>query len=522
MRITLFRLNDDVSMTTNVLRRAGDYAEVATSAPAGVELKLFVKGGPGRPAKWVSELAALTANPSDLDGLRAASSSAVLLARAGGPVFAICFGGGFHGVDPARYIRGFGVRVTANAIEGNRVKSADTRGLNRSGRSQKVILPVASALEDLGIEPTEEWVRQLSGPARSPDFASTASGADSLKLSIKDFSLHDIGPKLKAIEEYYQSSEYQEQFAFLDRFVKLDPADPAVPELDAHVVGLVFAGSPDIAYADPDPFDRPPADRYQVQYRRQVTVDDLDPDLIHAALDQLPRPPADPLRRIRILALDVDDNEIGDYPLRDYIQAEIPTDDARFILTAGVWFRVADNYIAEVNDALAGLSDLTDTLNLPAWDRRADGDAYIDEGTYNEQAAAASGYALLDKANLTLGPRQTIEICDLATTDKHLICVKRANRSSTLSHLFAQGMVSASLMHENAYQQQVLDALAPLTDSPTTWGASSDWTIVFAIGTTKPGPLLDSLFFFTQVHLEHAVRQIRSRNIKVAIAKITQ
>lgn len=83
-------------------------------------------------------------------------------------------------------------------------------------------------------------------------------------------------------------------------------------------------------------------------------------------------------------------------------------------------------------------------------------------------------------------------------------------------------MVSATLMHEDAYQKRVLDRLAPLPGSPGAWGASSDWTIVFAVGTSKPGPLLDSLFFFTQVHLEHAVREIRSRNIQVAIAKIAQ
>lgn len=151
-----------------------------------------------------------------------------------------------------------------------------------------MILPVASALENLGIEPTEDWVRQLSGPARSADFAATASGADSLKLSIKDFSLTALGPKLEAIEKYYQSTDYKEPFAFLDHFVKLDAGDPLVPGLEATVADLVLTRSPDIAYADPDPFDRPPADRYQVRYRRRVTIDDLEPDLIHAALDELP------------------------------------------------------------------------------------------------------------------------------------------------------------------------------------------------------------------------------------------
>ena len=144
---------------------------------------------------------------------------------------------------------------------------------------------------------------------------------------------------------------------------------------------------------------------------------------------------------------------------------------------------------------------------------------YLDEGAYNQQVAADRGYELLDKKNLSFGNQRKVEVCDLLTGDRELLCVKRATRSSTLSHLFAQGSVSASLMHEPKYQKKLLDALNRIVTG-SAWGSPGDWKVVYAIGTNKPGSLAESLFFFSKVNLVTHINEIRSRHIKVALARI--
>jgi len=94
-------------------------------------------------------------------------------------------------------------------------------------------------------------------------------------------------------------------------------------------------------------------------------------------------------------------------------------------------------------------------------------------------------------------------------------------RSSTLSHLFMQGQVSAQLLTANleGYRDRIMQDLQ-LLDPAATFGTSSDWTLVYAIATPKPGALATSLYFFGKVALYHASQQLRSLGIRVAVARI--
>lgn len=395
--------------------------------------------------------------------------------------------------------------------------------MSGSGKNQKTMLATASALYDLGIEPTEEWVRQLSGKVTQQDFATTAAGADSLRLTIKDFSLTQLPEKLTGIWERFEADDYVKDFAFLDNFIRLDRSDPLIEELDHIVEAMVLNRDGSLSFAAPDPFEQLHVDAYGMKYRREIEVDHLGRDEVIDAVHDLSTR-AGLLRRIKVFAYD-DAGQIVDkrYDLYDYVQAEVPRGDGRYVLTAGVWFRVSDDYVGQIRDYVADIDDLTDALALPGWDRavlKADEEDATLEGSYNILAARAMNLALLDKKNMHIGgPGQKIEICDLLSKEKQLICVKQASRSSTLSHLFAQGGVSASLMNEPTYQERVLSHLHEL-DASATYGSPGDWTFVYAIAIDKPGPLAESLFFFSQANLVTHARDIRGRGFQVALCRI--
>lgn len=243
---------------------------------------------------------------------------------------------------------------------------------------------------------------------------------------------------------------------------------------------------------------------------------------MYDALDQLTLG-ADPLTTVKVHAFNGDGQEVDrSYPLRDYVQAEVDHGGRRFVLTSGVWFEVAADFVTEVHDFVASIPDITTSLNLPPWPESAwkDVNAPTGEGAYNEHVAAARGFALMDKKNVTVTGRQRVEMCDLLTANRQLVCVKRASRSSSLSHLFAQGSVSASLMHEPPYAEHVHKSLLTVNSQAAQSYNPADWMFVYAIATDKPGPLADTLFFFSQVHLRTHVKHITERGYKVALARV--
>lgn len=522
MRVTLYMLRDRTDLSPDVLRDGSTFENVPLTPVKDVAWSLFIRAGQSKPASWVDAVRPVVVDDNALGRLRTQSSAGVLLVQTSQRLFAVTFGQGYHTLDPKYIEPGFGLRVTANVVAADQVTSADTKGFHQSARSQKTILPAASELYALGIEPSEEWVRQLGGRVSATSFATTAAGADSLRLSIKDFALRQLPEKLAQIWERYQSDDYKRDFGFLDNFIRLDSQDPMVKELDAEVEGMLLSQSPDLGFAAPDPFEQLGVDHYVIQYRKKLRCEELTRDEVYAALGDLRLPP-DPLRKVSVLAQDVDGNPVDKrFDLYDYVQAEIARPDARYVLTAGAWFRVARTYLDEVNQYVASIEDLTEHFNLPAWDKKHLDDSEADttaEGAYNAELAEDRSYALLDKRLLDFGRNQKFEICDLLTAGKELLCVKRESRSSTLSHLFAQGSVSASLMNEPAYQERLMRHLREV-GQPEDIGSPSDWTFVYAIATDKPGKLADSLFF-SKVNLVTHARDIRSRAFRVAVAKIT-
>ena len=520
MRITLYMLRSGVSAGPNVLRTS-DFDEVPLKpAPSGTTWRLFIRSRPPTPPRWLASLVDITQQAPG--ALFNASSAAVLLVSRGKSSYAITFGTGYHALDASFIQRGFGLQVTANAIAADRMLSADTKRLEKSGPSQKVILPVASQLYELGIEPTEEWVKQLSGHAIDKSFASTAAGSDSLRLSIDNFALKDLPSKLDAIEAKYNDTAYKTNFGFLDDLRIVPAKDPIVEALNDKVTALLRAQSDDLAFAAPDPFQQIEVEYFNFKFRKDAVSDSLSTRAVFEALSNLNLGP-DPLKGVRVDAFDSDGLPVDKtYPLGDYVQAEVDHSGRKFVLTSGIWFEVAADFVAEVRNFVAGVPDITASLHLPTWPETTwkNADEEAGEGRYNELVAKTLGYSLMDKKNVTITGHQRVEVCDLLTPSRHLICIKRASRSSSLSHLFAQGSVSATLMFEPKYNDHVHSFLLKVNASATHSHNPQDWTFVYAIATDKQGSLADTLFFFSQVHLRTHVRHITERGFRVALARI--
>jgi uncharacterized protein (TIGR04141 family) len=142
----------------------------------------------------------------------------------------------------------------------------------------------------------------------------------------------------------------------------------------------------------------------------------------------------------------------------------------------------------------------------------------VREDVYCRQVGNLAGFVTLDKRLVRGGAHpHGIEICDLLGPGGELICVKRAARSSALSHLFFQAIVAAEHLCDGDSAYRKLLAMLPKSrrkDVPR----RPDF--VFAIQLTKGDLTPDSLFTFSKVALSRAARHLHRLHMTVSLNPI--
>jgi uncharacterized protein (TIGR04141 family) len=119
------------------------------------------------------------------------------------------------------------------------------------------------------------------------------------------------------------------------------------------------------------------------------------------------------------------------------------------------------------------------------------------------------------------GGHSSIEFCDLLTSDKKLVHIKRYGGSSQLSHLFSQGVVSGELfVSDEGFREKLnekLPAAHKLADIHARPNAT-EYEIVFGVISKSNNPL--EIPFFSKVSLRNARRRLEGYGYMVSKKKI--
>ena len=127
-----------------------------------------------------------------------------------------------------------------------------------------------------------------------------------------------------------------------------------------------------------------------------------------------------------------------------------------------------------------------------------------------------------------------IELCDILTADGEFIHVKRKSRSSTLSHLFAQGSISAeTFVNDGVFRDKIRDeikgrqtgalvgphlGLIPERDVAVD---RSRYTVHYAVLTTSKRDGVDWIPFFSKLNLMQHGRQLSNLGFRMSISKVS-
>jgi len=513
VKLTVYLFQDHLATADQAIREA--YTErlvaVLPTQPLPYDCNAYVLPTHPSPPRWLKFLG----GHFDLN-VRNQGSGFVLVIPLDGRLMAVTFGFGHQAIDRSVVEPNFGLRVVANTVDPEQLRTIDARNIDVVTRQQKIQLSVGGTLTEFELEPIRDWVRYLAGrPPRADDGVATSlSGSDSLSANVR-WTVRDAATQCRRLLELFRSTRYREYFEFIDYHRPLDRSDPLIEELESELTErLINQSAERINIAPMEVVDDDRIDLWHFTGGRHgLSYDELSLATLFAFLTATPGL-EHPLQQIHVHAKDADGAVVSRRAtLRQYLVAEIQRGDKTYVLSLGHWFEVDTTYIGKLHRQLAELADVTDELALPAW-----GPKEV-EKDYNVRVAAAKGWASLDRKAIDLGRYQRVEVCDLLTPDHRLICVKRASSSSTLSHLFSQGSVAADLLADSPeFFTKVEEQLRIQGDIAVP--SRSEGTFVYAIGTNSTEPLASSLFFFSKVNLLQHARLIRRLGYRVAIARI--
>lgn len=458
--------------------------------------------------------------------------------------FAFTFGTGRHMLRPNAYERNRGLRVALNTMydPGNntdqdpaRIRSVDARTVATTTMLTRRQTGRPATFEEFGIDVQHDLLGGMTGrPVDQTVWGRRVTGSDAFRFSTaKGFE------SLGQICRQYLASElentYQSSFGWIDNVREVN--DPAlVASLQSELLDyLKQRRGTGIELAPPDivewdevsqfryPFDDQPRDDLEIGHYLDILQQD-------GRLDDLT---INKLRLgHRIAALDDQGDDFSSWSVYRCLEGEIELDGTTYLITGGTFFEVAPGYQQQLNADIAAIPEYAGALPPSIRGQT--------EAEYNEGAAlGTTANLLLDKRLVRISSATSpIEFCDILTEDRCLIHVKRKARSSSLSHLYAQGSTSADLfLMSPEYRQRALDVVRAVeqeregtSESPfvgrfSTFSSNmitpSDYEVVYAvIERWKGQDFVDRLPFFSKVNLRRHADDLRRMGFKVSHKRI--
>lgn len=446
----MFRAKDDAAdLDELILDRLepGRYLIEAFSLRDGSVALIHCTASPVRPPRWAEFLRNIV-NPLQL---RSASSSAVIAFQRAGRWYFVTFGYGRYHLNMDLMEPGFGLRATLNGIDPNLIRSIDRKRVDTVSRLTREQLSHDSRMGSFGIDVQQDLLSAVTGVPTNARLGTRMYGRDAVGVRVI-IEPQDLGSLADELEALYQAGDYRERYPWVDNIAEVTAASERL-RLDRALVAQLQADvDARMDLAPPEIVDWAVAEGFLLP-----GADDLEAELSLDDYFRLVRPPnaisVEALSSDKIQLHDGDGNRIGTWSVYRCLAGEIQFEGQPYVINDGRWYRVAGDFLADIDDSVANLRG--ELVALPPYTP----DDH-NEKAYNERVAAASEHELVCMDEDFIWPRMwqdRIEFCDLYRADHTMIHVKRyRGGSKAMSHLFAQAEVSIRcLLSDRAFRAEV-------------------------------------------------------------------
>jgi uncharacterized protein (TIGR04141 family) len=547
--LTVFRLRDEIAGKR--VKELDEFIDKSKNAAShnlrshfGFQARLFVASPDIRRPPWLEFLepgfGTLGQVPDSVN------NSAVLVVRVKRGKrdyhFAFTFGFGRFLLRSGSYERNYGMRVALNAVypkrdrkedmDPNRLRSVDSKTVAANTLRTRRQTDRRTAFEDFDVDIQRDLLTGLTGtPFDESLWGRRITGADALYLGVQT-EFKKLGDLCDQVERF--STKIPPEFSWVDKIYAVRDS-VLVDKLKLHVIGMIRRDEVQgLELAPPELIDWGEIDKFAFSFNSQTRFEE---PVIEDYVSELKR--SDKLNSLapkhltsvhRMIAFDQAGTQIHQWPIFRCLSGELKSEKKTYLLSEGEFFEVSERYLDDLNADIARLKEFN--RSLPAYVPEEE------EGDYNQRVAEESDdRLLLDRKTVRLSSHTSpIEICDILTRDRALLHVKRKLNSSSLSHLFAQGLVSADLLlMSNEFRQKVRRVVITAENArgrtgrfsrafPENRGVTpSEFTIVYAI-MAKWGnrSLAEGLPFFSKINLRRCTKDLRRMGYRVLYKRISE
>lgn len=462
------------------------------------------------------------------------SNKAVVVVKYEENYFSLTYGRGKSIIDDDKIVKNFGLKVSANLIEPNRIKSLNSFSIGEAIILNNKQASILSSQDQMQVDKEKEILKSIAGSPKDDSIAKFLYGSDSLNITVN----YDITGLKNLIEGYYNAynKEYYKDngFEWIDN-IKNVKNKKTKNILNQQLVKAIVLGEFDNIVVSPNEIiDWGDAEKYIVngigednefsihdtkfsKYFRYIkedfdeTIDTVDTINYDKIINKLKR------NKIKIKYISSEEKQdIAN--IYKCLVFETIIEDKKFILCFGDWYEVNEIYYDNIKEKISKIS--ISSIELPPF---KSGEK---EEIYNERVSNQNlEYILMDQKNYQ--PKEygksKIEICDIFTSDNELVHVKIARGSSSFSHLFAQGLVSAKLL---ANDNNVINFINESINEKNTFNilnkdkSNEEFEIVYAIIDNRDKRMDEIIPFFSMINLVQVTENLSSMGYKFSITRI--
>lgn len=462
------------------------------------------------------------------------SNKAVVVVKYEENYFSLTYGRGKSIIDDDKIVKNFGLKVSANLIEPNRIKSLNSFSIGEAIILNNKQASILSSQDQMQVDKEKEILKSIAGSPKDDSIAKFLYGSDSLNITVN----YDITGLKNLIEGYYNAynKEYYKDngFEWIDN-IKNVKNKKTKNILNQQLVKAIVLGEFDNIVVSPNEIiDWGDAEKYIVngigednefsihdtkfsKYFRYIkedfdeTIDTVDTINYDKIINKLKR------NKIKIKYISSEEKQdIAN--IYKCLVFETIIEDKKFILCFGDWYEVNEIYYDNIKEKISKIS--ISSIELPPF---KSGEK---EEIYNERVSNQNPeYILMDQKNYQ--PKEygksKIEICDIFTSDNELVHVKIARGSSSFSHLFAQGLVSAKLL---ANDNNVINFINESINEKNTFNilnkdkSNEEFEIVYAIIDNRDKRMDEIIPFFSMINLVQVTENLSSMGYKFSITRI--
>jgi uncharacterized protein (TIGR04141 family) len=527
-RLTIYHLRN-VAQPSDALAPDKQATARPLDPASGLDGVFYYTTRPATPPPWLSFVAPLLASPAP--PLTTSSASGLLVLQVDGRFYAFSFGYGRALLNPSKIEPQFGLRVALNRIDPRQIRSLDTKTFEDMVVSRATQASKSSELPTFGVDVSRDILRAVTGQPNDDKIGKRLSGSDALVVNVDTSSL-ELHELCRRCYGAFNDNAYKTDFAWIDHLALVTDSATIDQLNDLLVQQLKAAETSRTHMAMPEPINWEDIDVFKIAGTRDQTYEDLDLDSYLQALG--PRCAAITLEILKSRRVSVRFDRTGQFDARWTLYQCLVTEqrlsNQLHVLIEGRWFAVSDSLVGEVDQFANSLPAPTSPL-IAAIPGELEAD-------YNRRLAnSRPGQMLLldQKIKRPGGAASGIELCDVFSLDGEFIHVKRKSRSATLSHLFAQGSVSATtFVGDGEFRQQLralLSTEAPAADRPQ-WldlippaGTEVDrrrYRISYVVITNSTAGGTDWLPFFSKLNLMQNGRQLKRLGFEVGLSRVSE